>query len=774
VKLKHLQLTKMALIGSVGLLACMSSAVTVAQSVSITNPGFESRFDGWNDIDPSSISSVRFSGSRSAKISGSAGQVRQQVSVTPNSTYRLSAYIRGAGTLGVDLGPSDVDVDASNGSNWRQSVVTFSTTSQTSVTIFGRYNQAEGRFDDFALERTGSTSGGDTGGNNGGNNGGSTALTPLNRSGWNLTASNGQSSVGNAIDGNNSSRWSTNQTQRNGQQLVINLGQAQTFSRVVLDQTNSPNDYPRGYNVEVSNNGQNWTSVATGSPSQANVLNIDFAEQTASQIRIRQTGSNGSFWWSIHELNVFGPEGNTGGGNTGGDTGGGNTGGGNSDAPLSDRSAWTLSATNGQNSVSNAIDGNASSRWSTNQTQRNGQVFTVNFNAARSFDRVVLNQAGSPNDYPRGYNVEVSNNGQNWTSVASGTPTQTQTPELVIDFAQQTANYMRIRQTGSNGSFWWSIHEINIFDADAGGNTGGGDTGGGDTGGNTGGGDFGLNPNLPPWRNFDLTDWALDAPNADPEDGLSARTSDRDFAQGNLFPGSEPFFFTGADGGMVFKSTVGGARTSSNTSFPRSELREMLRRGNTSIRTTGVTANNWALGYQPVNSNIGARNGVLTATLRVNQVTTTGNSSQIGRVIIGQIHADNDEPLRLYYRKLPNNSRGAIYMAHEIRNGDDINTNIIGSRSSNASNPSDGIELGQLFSYEIINQGAVIEVIIRNGDRDGPIIGRESFNMNTINSGYDRSDEWMYFKAGAYTQNNSGNADDFDLVTFYRLDNRHD
>jgi len=110
---------------------------------------------------------------------------------------------------------------------------------------------------------------------------------------------------------------------------------------------------------------------------------------------------------------------------------------------------------------------------------------------------------------------------------------------------------------------------------------------------------FGLNPNLPPWRNFDLSDWALDAPNADPADGLSARTDDEDFGNGELFPGTEPFFFTGSDGAMVFKSIVGGARTSQNTSFARSELREMLRAGDTSIRTRGINGNNWALDHQP-------------------------------------------------------------------------------------------------------------------------------------------------------------------------------
>jgi len=209
--------------------------------------------------------------------------------------------------------------------------------------------------------------------------------------------------------------------------------------------------------------------------------------------------------------------------------------------------------------------------------------------------------------------------------------------------------------------------------------------------------DFGLNPNNEPWENFDLSDWALDAPNADPEDGLSARTSDRDFINGELFPGSEPYFFTGPDGGMVFRSNVGGVRTSSNTSFPRSELREMLRAGDTSIGTQGVNENNWALGYQPSNldlrsgaDDIGGRNGVLTATMRVNQVTSTGNSSQVGRVIIGQIHAENDEPIRLYYRKLPQNDLGSIYFTHEIRDGDDLDdVNLVGSSSSNASNPSD-------------------------------------------------------------------------------------
>lgn len=284
---------------------------------------------------------------------------------------------------------------------------------------------------------------------------------------------------------------------------------------------------------------------------------------------------------------------------------------------------------------------------------------------------------------------------------------------------------------------------------------------------------FGLNPDLEPWENFDLSDWVIDTPAVDDSDGLSERYGELNW--GPLATSdSRPFFFTHTDGGMRFVSTVGGARTSQNTSFPRSELREMLRKGNTSISTQGANGNNWALGYQPDGTNHGGRNGTLTATLRVNQVTATGNGLHPGRTIIGQIHADNDEPARLYYRKLPNAQFGCVYVEHEIRDGDDVTFNLIGDEDCEGNGPSEGIQLDELFSYEIINTGALITVKIRRGDQDGDIIAETTINMEDLNSGYDRSDEWMYFKAGAYTQNNTGDADDSDVITFYRLNNTHD
>jgi hypothetical protein len=86
------------------------------------------------------------------------------------------------------------------------------------------------------------------------------------------------------------------------------MGATNSFYRIVLDATGSSGDYPRGYQIAVSNDGSTWSSpVATGNGSSA-VATINFSPQVARYIRVTQTGST-SGWWSIHEFNVFGVSG---------------------------------------------------------------------------------------------------------------------------------------------------------------------------------------------------------------------------------------------------------------------------------------------------------------------------------------------------------------------------------------------------------------------------------------------------------------------------------
>jgi hypothetical protein len=278
----------------------------------------------------------------------------------------------------------------------------------------------------------------------------------------------------------------------------------------------------------------------------------------------------------------------------------------------------------------------------------------------------------------------------------------------------------------------------------------------------------GLDPNQAPAENFDLSTWKLSIP----VNKGNGTATDISVSQLNNNYENSTYFYTASDGGMVFKCPVDGYKTSANTSYTRVELREMLRGTNTSISTQGVNKNNWVFGTAPqADKNAAAAfDGEMNATLAVNHVTTSGSSSHIGRVIIGQIHANNDEPIRIYYRKLPNNNLGAIYFAHEPTdgNGSEQWHEMIGTRSNSASNPSDGIALNEVFSYRITVVGDVLTVtIIREGKQD--VIK----TIDMVNSGFNVGGQYMYFKAGVYHVNNSGNDADYAQATFYALEKSH-
>lgn len=132
----------------------------------------------------------------------------------------------------------------------------------------------------------------------------------LSRGGWVASASSTDSggSPARAIDGDIATRWSTGANQANGQWFQVDMGATNTFYQIVLDVTSSSGDYPRGYRVNVSNDGSNWGyAVATGAGSSA-VTTISFTTNTARHIRVTQTGNSGP-WWSIHEFNVYGTRG---------------------------------------------------------------------------------------------------------------------------------------------------------------------------------------------------------------------------------------------------------------------------------------------------------------------------------------------------------------------------------------------------------------------------------------------------------------------------------
>jgi hypothetical protein len=86
--------------------------------------------------------------------------------------------------------------------------------------------------------------------------------------------------------------------------IQVDMGQAQTFDKVVLDSGSSTGDYARSADVYVSSDGTNWTKVSSIVSDGQQIQLASFPTQTARYVKVVNTGSVGN-WWSIAEFNAY-------------------------------------------------------------------------------------------------------------------------------------------------------------------------------------------------------------------------------------------------------------------------------------------------------------------------------------------------------------------------------------------------------------------------------------------------------------------------------------
>jgi len=273
----------------------------------------------------------------------------------------------------------------------------------------------------------------------------------------------------------------------------------------------------------------------------------------------------------------------------------------------------------------------------------------------------------------------------------------------------------------------------------------------------------------PPAGEFDLRSWKLTLPELDPERGKAAEIKEGELngSEAGTFPYIHPlwFFVDGNNGAMVFK-TPNHLATTKNSSNTRSELREMVRAGNTDIGTKDPK-NNWVISTNPHAADYAAIGGVLSARLAVDWVSTSGDETKFAAhsVVVGQIHGSGKmEPLKIFYRKLPGHQKGSLFWNYETHPADeadrqDVSNDIWGSHKLTkvSEDPADGIALGEQFSYEVNVKGTEMELTFTKAD------GTVSTHRHDLSKGLASipgdegySEDWMYFKAGAYNQCNIG------------------
>jgi glucosylceramidase len=117
---------------------------------------------------------------------------------------------------------------------------------------------------------------------------------------------------------------------------------------------------------------------------------------------------------------------------------------------------WT--ATGVGDAPANAVDDDASTRFTTGAAQQPGQFLQVDFGRAAPIGRVVFDTGASIGDYPRGFTATASVDGQRWWPVRTIETGQLTTLEL----RGGKSRYVRVALTAASDS-WWSVADVRAY-----------------------------------------------------------------------------------------------------------------------------------------------------------------------------------------------------------------------------------------------------------------------------------------------------------------------
>ncbi|MBO0982638.1 discoidin domain-containing protein [Rathayibacter sp. SD072] len=247
------------------------------------------------------------------------------------------------------------------------------------------------------------------------------------------TASSASSSAPRGVDGDLSTTWQSGTPQSPGQSFTVDFGRTVEMDRVFLDSgAAAANDYPRQWEMATSDDNVNFTPIASGYGTNR-IVEADFkAWKYGRYLKITSNGTAAQ-WWTIADLSI---------------AAGSNL----------DRNGWSVTASAG-NDIKNTVDGNPATRWSTGVAQKPGQSIQIDLGSLQTLNNLSIDTAKNTTDegdWARGYRLDLSRDGSNWKSVATGAGDVKVT---TIGFPAQATRYLRLTQTGS-ALQWWSIGEL--------------------------------------------------------------------------------------------------------------------------------------------------------------------------------------------------------------------------------------------------------------------------------------------------------------------------
>jgi hypothetical protein len=255
-----------------------------------------------------------------------------------------------------------------------------------------------------------------------------------------------------ATDGNTGTRWSS--AFSDPQWLEVDLGQTDTISQVILQWETA---YGKSFQIQTSTDNATWTSIystttGTGGTQTLNVTG------SGRYIRMYGTARGTGYGYSLWEFQVLGT---AGGGGTGGTCSTTNSA---LNAP-----AAASSLENATTTAADAFDGNTGTRWSS--AFADPQWLQVDLGSTQTVCQVTLSWEAA---YATAFQIQVSNDDTNWTSIYSTTTGTGGNQTLTVN---GSGRYVRMYGTTRATQYGYSIWEFGVHDT-SGSTNGGGGTGG--------------------------------------------------------------------------------------------------------------------------------------------------------------------------------------------------------------------------------------------------------------------------------------------------------
>lgn len=233
-----------------------------------------------------------------------------------------------------------------------------------------------------------------------------------------------------AVDGNTGSRWASNYN--NAEWIYVDLGASFNINRVVL---NWETAFGRGYQIQVSDNGTNWTNVFSTTTGDGAIDDLTVSG-TGRYVRMNGVTRGTGFGYSLYEFQVYGSPVS-------------------SNTLLSRGKNAVASSQEGPWSANNVIDGNLSSRWGSSFTD--AEWIYVDLGVGATVRRVVLNWEAA---YGKSYQIQTSDNASSWTTIYSTTNSDGGIDDITL---AGTGRYVRMNGLQRATGYGYSLFEFDIW-----------------------------------------------------------------------------------------------------------------------------------------------------------------------------------------------------------------------------------------------------------------------------------------------------------------------